>query len=126
MDQQTAHTGCFPAQIKKFAWAAALLSLAFSLVLIRLLRFAAGDDLHSYILLMPAVCVYLAWLQKKELPHVSSPAKVPGAIFFAAGLAVLGWHQIAHGAALADNLAQTTLAFVLLLTGAGFGSWAGR
>ncbi|MDR3458994.1 MAG: exosortase/archaeosortase family protein [Verrucomicrobiae bacterium] len=120
MDEQTAHTGDFPAQTKKFAWAAALLVLGFSLPLVRLLRFAAGDELHSYILLIPVVSVYLMWLQKKELPRVSIPAKIPGAIFLGAGLAVAAWHWIAPRPALADNLVQTTAAFLLLLTGAGF------
>jgi len=120
MDEQAAQTGCFPAQTKKFAWAAALLALGFSLPLMRLMSFAAGDELYSYILLIPAVSAYLVWLQKKELPRVSTPAKFPAVIFLAAGLAVTVWHGIAPCAALVDNLAQTTLAFLLLLTGAGF------
>ena len=120
MDEQTAQPGYFPAQIKKFAWAAALLALGFSLPLARLVHFAAGDELYSYILLMPAVCVYLAWLQKKDLPRASFPAKIPAVIFLGAGLAVTAWHWLAPRAAMADNLAQITLAFVLLLAGAGF------
>ena len=120
MDEQSAQTGCHPAQTKRFAWVAAVLALGFALPLLRLVRFAAGDELHSYILLIPAVCVYLAWLEKNKAPGGSVPAKIPAAVFLGAGLAVTAWHWIGPRAALADNLAQTTLGFVLLLTGAGF------
>jgi exosortase C (VPDSG-CTERM-specific) len=120
MDEKTAQTGCHPAQIKKFAWVVAALALGFGLPLLRLMRFAAGDELHSYILLIPAVSAYLAWQEKKNLPGNSVPAKIPAAVFFGAGLAVTTWHWLAPRVAMADNLAQITLAFLLLLAGAGF------
>ena len=113
-------TDHFPPQIKKFALAAAVLALVFLQPLWQLMRFAAGDELHSYIVLMPAVCVYLLWVDKKNLPPISAPAKIPSAIFLAAGLGLIVWHWLAPRAAGADNLAQTTLAFLLLLAGAGF------
>jgi len=100
--------------------AAALLVLGFGLPLVRLMRFAAGDELHSYILLIPVVSIYLIWIQKRSLPQAFTPASIPAICFFAAGLAVAGWHWIAPRMAVADNLAQTTLAFLLLLTGAAF------
>ena len=120
MDEQSAQTRCHSAQTRRFAWVAAVLALCFGLPLMRLVRFAAGDELHSYILLIPAVSVYLAWLEKKKLPGNSVPATIPAAVFVVAGLAVTAWHWLAPRVAAADNLAQTTLAFLLLLTGAGF------
>ena len=120
MDEPTALPSTIPAQTKKFALAAAILVLGFAPSLLRLIRFAAGDELHSYILLMPAVCIYLIWIEKKNLPRVSAPATIPAAIFFAVGLVVMTWHLFAPRVAPVDNLAQATLAFLLLLTGAGF------
>jgi exosortase C (VPDSG-CTERM-specific) len=120
MDEPIAAAGQPPAQTKKFAWAAGLLVLGFSLPLLRLMRFAAGDELHSYILLIPVMCIYLAWLEKEKLPRISAPAALPATMFVAAGVAVTGWHWVGPRMAVADNLAQATLAFLLLLTGAGF------
>lgn len=120
MDEQTAQTESLPPQTKTFAWAALGLVAVFSLPLWKLMRFASGDELHSYVILIPAMCVYLAWQEKKKLSRASAPAKIPAAIFMAAGLAVTAWHWMAPRAAMADNLAQATLAFLLLLTGAGF------
>ncbi len=104
---------------KKFLLAAGILAAVFSPVLWSLARFAWRDELHSYIVLIPAVSWYLARLQK-NLPPVSVPAKFPAAIFSLAGLGLLAWHWFAPRAALADHLAQTTLAFVLLLAATGF------
>ena len=75
MDDQTEQRVLLPAQLKKFALAAGVLALCFSVPLWRLARFAAGDEFYSYILLIPAVSAYLAWLQKKNLPQLSCPEK---------------------------------------------------
>jgi exosortase C (VPDSG-CTERM-specific) len=116
-----------PAPFKKFALAAGGFALIFSVPLFRLVRFASQDDLHSYILLIPFVSAYLVWLEKKNLPPVSGPAKKLAGLFFASGLAMAIWHWVAPCPATADALAQTTLAFVLVVSGAGFwslgGSW---
>jgi len=120
MDEQAAQTEHFPAQTKRFAGVVAVLVLVFIVPLWRLVRFAAGDELHSYIILMPAVSLYLAWPGKKKLPQISTPVKVPAAIFFAAGLGVMAWHRHTPHLPVIDGLSQTTLAFLLLLTGAGF------
>ena len=111
MDETTA--------MKKFQLALAVLVALFSLALWKLARFAWHDELHSYIVLMPVVSVYLVRLQK-NLPPVSVPAKIPAAVFSLAGLALLAWHGFAPCAPLPDNLAQVTLAFVLLVAATGF------
>src|SRR5882672_12293960 len=119
MDDQTAQPAVLPAPIQKFALATAFLVLCFTVPLWKLVRFAAGDDLHSYILLIPAVSAYLVWLEKKNLPQQSVSAKMPAAIFFASGIAVTAWHWLAPCPAVADGLAQATLAFLLFFAGAG-------
>lgn len=126
MEAPTAQTGNFPAQIKTFALAAAFLALGFGLPLIRLMHFAIGDELHSYILLIPVVSLYLIWLQKNELPKVSDAAKAPAFILLGAGLAMTAWHLVAPRPVAADNLTQVILAFVLLLFGTGFWILGGR
>lgn len=125
MGEPTEQTRAFPPQFKKFAWLAAGLALIFLLPLWRLMHFAAGDDLFSYILLIPAVSAYLLWLEKGTLPQKSTPATIPGVFFVAAGLAVLAWHWHTPGSHEADGLAQNTLAFLLLLGGVGLATLGG-
>jgi len=120
MDDQTAQRVLLPAQIQKFALAAAVLALCFIVPLWKLARFAAGDELYSYILLIPAVSAYLAWLQKKNLPPMSLPAKKAAVLFFAGGIAVTAWHSLIPLSSGLDDLARMTLAFLLFLAGAGF------
>ena len=120
MPQTAEINGGFPPQVKSFARAVAVLSLSFALPLFRLARFAAGDDLHSYILLIPVVCIYLAWLEKNHLPRTTTPAVKPGLAFFAGGLVVIAWHWLRPAHIAADSLAQTSLAYVLFIVGAGF------
>ena len=123
MPHQSTQASIANAPFRWFALATAGLALAFIVPLGNLIRFAAGDDLHSHIVLIPFISVYLAWLQKKNLPGQATPAKKLAALFFAGGGAVLAWHWWAnrsgHPLAGEDRLALTTLAFVLWLTGLG-------
>jgi len=111
------------AQYKKFALAMAFLTLAFALPLGRLVWFSIHDDLHSYIPLMPFVCVYLAWIFKSELPVRSSPAINSGMVLLVCGLAAaLSYFLLARPASLAgleNSLSLSTLAWVLLVAAAG-------
>ena len=104
---------------KQFALAAAVLALAFALPLVRLARFAASDELHSYVLLMPVVCAYLARQDKNKLSS-AAPAKKIAAGFFLAGIFALAGKFVFHPGSPADELSLTILSFVLLLAGAGF------
>jgi exosortase C (VPDSG-CTERM-specific) len=107
-------------RLRQFAVAVAVMAAAFGFFLFKLADFAAHDDLFSYILLIPFTSFYLAWLQQKQFPLVSAPAKGRAGIFFAGGLAALGAHVIEPGSTVADSLGWPMLAFVLFVTGAGF------
>jgi exosortase C (VPDSG-CTERM-specific) len=104
----------------KFQLVVGALVLLFAVSLWRLLNFAWHDELHSYIVLIPVIGIYLIRLQGKNLPAPSSPARIPAAVFSLAGLAMFAWHWLAPRPALADNLAQSSLAFLLLLAAVGF------
>ena len=51
----------------------AFLVLSFCLPLYRLVEFAWGSDLYSYILLIPFVSLYLAWIDKKPASAIPKP-----------------------------------------------------
>jgi exosortase C (VPDSG-CTERM-specific) len=109
-----------PNQLRNFAIATAILVLCFSLPLYDLMRLAATDNLYSYILLIPFISAYLAWLKKSDLSRHSEPARKLAGVFLAAGLAVIGgyWFAVSAHARLVqvDYLAWTILAFLLFLT----------
>jgi exosortase C (VPDSG-CTERM-specific) len=110
-------------QFRRFALAAALLTLGFALPLVHLLAFALSDDLHSYIPLMPFICGYLAWTLKGELPLQSVAARRAAVIFFVAGAAVVGADFASGHSAVPgppeNALGLTTLAWLLCVAGAG-------
>ena len=72
-----------------FLAALAGLLLCFGPSLYRLTLFAAESELYSYILLMPFVSVYLAWLKRRSLPAYSEPARGLAVAGIGAGSAVL-------------------------------------
>jgi exosortase C (VPDSG-CTERM-specific) len=108
---------------RRFVLAVVVLCLGFALPLWRLGLFALGDELYSYILLMPLVSAYLAWTLKSELPAQSSQSRLAALAFFVAGAAsasVYFFHGRGSGAVPAENgLAWSTLGWLLCLTGAG-------
>lgn len=105
----------------KFVWAAAGLVLAFAVPLFQLVRFAVADDLHSYIVLIPFISLYLGWLDKNNLPAPTRPARLCSAFFFTLGIVLLGWRGAASALPVVDTLTLSTLAFVCLLV--SLGSW---
>ena len=95
------------------------LAAAFALPLWRLGQFAIADDLYSYILLIPVVSLYLARLDRNNLPAFGAPAYKPAAIFFGGGaLCLLAYRQLRPQWP-ADALAVTTLALVFCVAGMG-------
>ncbi len=102
---------------------ALLLVGLFARPLFSLIGFAAGSSLDSYILLVPAIVVYLLNLQRKEWPPVaSSPAwAIAPAVV---GLISLFWVWYLRSAGLPlslnDFLTFTILAFVSFCIAGGF------
>ena len=105
---------------RNFALMAMILVLCFSVPLYQLAMFTIGNDLYSYILLIPFVSIYLASLKWKSLPPFSEVARIPAAGFFAGGLVMLGGYALAIHSALQlsedDYLAFMMSAFVLFFT----------
>jgi len=103
--------------------------LLFGKPLLALAVYAAGSDLHSYVLLIPFVSAYLIYVRRKQLPkeHECSPgfAMVP----LLAGLATLGasWSRGAPFLRFSDNDVLTLSAFSFVcLALAGAGLFLGR
>lgn len=111
-------------QWKTFLLALLVLAACFSVPLYRLARFAWGNELYSYILLVPFICWYLARSKKPELVAESRPWRGFGLALLATGMGTLAvdlWFQFS-GVTLAteDGLALVFLAFFLLLSGVAF------
>ena len=104
---------------KNFVIAIAVLAALFGVPLWRLCHFAAGNDLYSYILLIPFVSLYLAWLERKKLPPVGLPAVKTGGVFFALGIGCLLWLWQARPEHPVDAMALSALALVFFVTCAG-------
>ena len=110
-------------RLRNFVLVTIILALCFSLPLYDLLRFAVSDNLYSYILLIPFISLYLAWLKKSELSRHSEPARKLAAFFLVGGLVVIGgyWLAVYFHARMAavDFLTLTTLAFLLFFASGG-------
>ncbi len=108
---------------RRWGFVAAIIGLllCFGPSLYRLTRFAAESELYSYILLMPFVSLYLAWLKRRSLPVYSVPARRLAAAFLVAGTAVLAIYWLVDRSAarlmIDDRLAFTTFAFFLYFLG---------
>jgi exosortase C (VPDSG-CTERM-specific) len=76
-------------QLRSFVRATVVLALCFAVPLYDLIRFAAGSEFHSYILLIPFISLYLVWLKKESFPICYQPAGKATAAFLAAGTLVL-------------------------------------
>src|ERR1035438_5629277 len=76
-------------RLKHFAMASVVLTLFFAVPLYDLIRFSAGSELYSYILLIPFISAYLIWLKKQNLPPVSQPVRGIAVGFLMTGAAVL-------------------------------------
>jgi exosortase C (VPDSG-CTERM-specific) len=101
-----------------------VLVAAFSGRLVDLARFAASNSLHSHILLIPLVSLYLIGLRIRRLRIGAEFGWWPGALFFLLGLGLLG---LGHGLVLqgwqpsvADRLAVTTSSFLAIMVAIAF------
>lgn len=93
----------------------------FALPLAELVRFSFSNELHSHVILIPFVSLYLVWLQRDKLAPTSAPARRLGMSLIAFGLAAGAWYWLdlrdLPTAELQDRLSGQMLAFVLLFTG---------
>ena len=100
-----------------------VLSLVFLFPLIGLVRHALKEELHSHILLIPLVSLYLAGIQADSLPRKRRSAPLGAVLFALAAVAVYFGPRLAGiGGAWShnDQLAQSTACYVLLLVAGGF------
>jgi len=101
---------------------AIVLLAAFARPLLALMNYAAGSELHSYILLVPFVSVYLLYLRRNQLPKNYTIDLPLAIVFLAAGPGVMAFTYSSIGLAPADNahLVLLTLSFLCCLTAGGF------
>jgi exosortase C (VPDSG-CTERM-specific) len=108
-------------RLKSFALATVVLVLCFSVPLYDLIRFAAGSELYSYILLIPFISLYLVWLKRKNLPPASPPARGTAAGFLLTGAVVLIAYWLVFRSRLElmedDYLAVMMISFLLFFFG---------
>ena len=107
---------------RMFVVAAGILTAAFSMSLISLAFHAAGEDLHSHILLIPFVSAYLIYLKRHDLPKASAPSWWGALVSGGAGLGLLSLGLVFGGEALSrnDSLSVMVSAYLGLLLAATF------
>src|SRR6266550_2956654 len=103
---------------------AVVLLASFGQPLLALINYAAGSQLHSYILLVPFVSAYLLYLRRDQLPKKYVTDLPLAIVSLAAGLGLLVftyWLDFAGQApATNDRLALLTLSFLCCLAAGGF------
>ena len=108
-------------QLRNFVLATLSLVLVFAKPLWDLMQFARHSEFHSYILLIPFISAYLAWLRKGSFPICSEPARKAARKFLLAGTVVLAayWLFLRSRFKLAedDYLAVMMLSFLLFFLG---------
>ncbi len=118
-----------PGWPKDFVWATIVLVACFSVPLMRLAWFAATSELYSYVLLVPFVSAYLAWLNRRNVCGLSEPNRRFAVLAWCAGSVLLAgyWLAVWSGWPMTnqDGLAWVTSAFVCCFFGV-CGLFAGR
>lgn len=97
---------------RHFALLTIILVSGFSVPFYHLARFAAGSELYSYILLIPWVSAYLAWLKRKALPPCSRIMFLPAVALGFGGLSVLAGYLLARHAGF--NLTEEDYLFCMM------------
>jgi exosortase C (VPDSG-CTERM-specific) len=107
-------------QWRGYVLAVVALVACFGVPLWRLARFAASDDLYSYILLLPFVSGYLIYIKPPRVTDKSKPLWGVGVVLLVAGAAVAGAYNLLASSgseAIEDYLAANMLAFFICLLG---------
>jgi exosortase C (VPDSG-CTERM-specific) len=112
-----------------FALAAGILVVAFVRPLAALVRFAVNSTLYSYLLLVPFIAGYLAWLQRGDWLGIAAHKRGAAVVPLGCGIALLAWYwlHVESGPpwVTEDALALATPSFVCLLVGI-FGLFYGQ
>jgi exosortase len=102
----------------------ALLALAFMKPLTALAIYAAQTDLHSHILLIPFVSLYLILIQRNRLPQDYATSSGSALLAFLIGLTglIVAWGSLKADPPLSQNdyLSITAFSFVCFLAAGGF------
>lgn len=104
-----------------FAGFCLLLTLAFFGPLQALVRYALKEELHSHVLLIPIVSLYLAWQAVGTLPNERKTSLVGGVILIALALGVFLLPQILGNSLSAnDDHSRWAACYALLISAGGF------
>lgn len=107
----------FPPSFRAFLIAVVALSAAFGLPLWRAARLASESSLYSHILLVPAICLWLMWLERDQFLVAAPAAARPFSLAPAVGtILLLLWSSSLLAPApgqLQDRVALELLAYVL-------------
>ncbi|HRI15461.1 MAG TPA: exosortase/archaeosortase family protein [Verrucomicrobiota bacterium] len=101
----------------RFGWAVLAWTLAWIGPLIALTRLSLRDDLYSHVLLVPAVAVYLVWIDRPRLPNVGHPLKGVAALL-GVGAAVCAVPTFLPAAGLTGDI-QLSLRILAYVLGVG-------
>jgi exosortase C (VPDSG-CTERM-specific) len=106
--------------VRRWLIAVLIAAMAFYRPLRELLRFATHSELYSHVLLIPVICFYLVWINRKKFP-VGRPAVVSSLLAYIPAMALVGlyfasatnpvWHVKSN------YLSVTTIALVLVCVG---------
>lgn len=105
--------------IRNFFASVLVVTALFGAPLWRLFQFAAGDELFSYIVLIPVISVYLGWLDRKKISVAGRPAGLAAGCFVVLGTLFLGWYLKQPPAQGNDALCVVALSYVCFVTGSG-------
>lgn len=108
-------------RIEGYIGCVVLMTLLFIQPLAGLMRYAAQNDLHSHILLVPLVSGYLLFIQRRSFPAVYRTSPGGTVVTWGVGLgalsAGLAWRA---SVSMNDQLALMALAFVSFVAAGGF------
>lgn len=104
-----------------FAGSCLLLTLAFFGPLQALVRYTLKEELHSHVLLIPIVSLYLAWQAIGNLPTERKTSLVGGVILIALALGVFLLPQLLENSMSAnDDHSRWAACYALLIAAGGF------
>jgi exosortase C (VPDSG-CTERM-specific) len=109
------------ADTRRFLIAAILLVACFTGPFVKLVRFSFKADLFSYILLVPFISGYIAWIRRKEVARSSPGIHWPAAIPALAGLGLLevAPQVVAAGGSATEILSIQIISFCCLFWSIG-------